>query len=126
FGDSYKAPPKEAAKDKGLACEVSLSTKKKGRIVAITAEDIQKRKNDVNARITLLLALPDEPQLRFGKYDYAKELWEPEQPTKEKVLEQMRVQLARDLEAKFAQENKPATKTEKRNFYMSILRSNAD
>nr|GEX12328.1 ribonuclease H-like domain, reverse transcriptase, RNA-dependent DNA polymerase [Tanacetum cinerariifolium] len=130
---------------------------------------------------------------------------EPEQPSKEKVLEQMSIQLARDLEAKFAQEdliireqakreseivrihaetelemmiaeldrsnemvlkylseyeqaavglshdekvelinellmyqrhlaqikkyqaqqNKPATKTERRNFYMSILRSNA-
>nr|GEX68124.1 hypothetical protein [Tanacetum cinerariifolium] len=50
FGDSYKAPPKETAKDKGLAGEVSSSTKKKGRIVAITAEDMQKRKNDVKAR----------------------------------------------------------------------------
>nr|GEX39429.1 hypothetical protein [Tanacetum cinerariifolium] len=46
FGDSYKAPPKETAKDKGLAGEVSSSTKKKGRTVAITAEDMQKRKND--------------------------------------------------------------------------------
>nr|GEV30739.1 ribonuclease H-like domain-containing protein [Tanacetum cinerariifolium] len=46
FGDSYKAPPKETAKDKGLAGEVSASTKKKGRTVAITAEDMQKRKND--------------------------------------------------------------------------------
>nr|GEV28967.1 hypothetical protein [Tanacetum cinerariifolium] len=39
FGDSYKAPPKEAAKDKGPAGEVSSSIKKKGRTVAITAED---------------------------------------------------------------------------------------
>nr|GFD34183.1 ribonuclease H-like domain-containing protein [Tanacetum cinerariifolium] len=46
FGDSYKAPLKETVKDKGLACEVSASTKKKGRTVAITAEDMQKRKND--------------------------------------------------------------------------------
>nr|GEY11628.1 hypothetical protein [Tanacetum cinerariifolium] len=46
FGDSYKAPPEKTAKDKGLAGEVSSSTKKKGRTVAITAEDIQKRKND--------------------------------------------------------------------------------
>nr|GFC92100.1 hypothetical protein [Tanacetum cinerariifolium] len=76
FGDSYKAPPKETVKDKGPAGKVSYSTKKKGRIVAITAEDMQKRKNDVKARTTLLLALPDEHQLRFSKYDSAKELWE--------------------------------------------------
>nr|GEX19522.1 hypothetical protein [Tanacetum cinerariifolium] len=75
FGDSYKAPSEETAKDKGLAGEVSSSTKKKGRTVAITAEDMQKRKNDVKARTTLLLALPDEHQLRFNKYDSAKELW---------------------------------------------------
>nr|GEZ23938.1 ribonuclease H-like domain-containing protein [Tanacetum cinerariifolium] len=50
FGNSYKAPPKETTKDKGLAGEVYASIKKKGRIVAITAKDI--------------------------KYDSAKELWE--------------------------------------------------
>nr|GEV73840.1 hypothetical protein [Tanacetum cinerariifolium] len=44
FGDSYKAPPEETAKDKGPAGEVSSSTKKKGRTVAITTEDMQKRK----------------------------------------------------------------------------------
>ncbi|GKA48422.1 putative ribonuclease H-like domain-containing protein, partial [Tanacetum coccineum] len=52
------------------------SAKKKGRTVAITAKDIQKRKNDVKARTTLLLALPNEHQLRFSKYKTAKELWE--------------------------------------------------
>ncbi|GJR92805.1 hypothetical protein Tco_0264979 [Tanacetum coccineum] len=52
------------------------SAKKKGRTVAITAEDMQKRKNDVKARTTLLLALSDEHQLRFSKYDTTKELWE--------------------------------------------------
>nr|GEV52237.1 hypothetical protein [Tanacetum cinerariifolium] len=76
FGDPYKAPPEETAKDKGLAGEVSASTKIKGIIVAITAEDMQKKKNDVKARTTLLLALLDEHQLRFNKYDTAKELWE--------------------------------------------------
>nr|GEZ67808.1 hypothetical protein [Tanacetum cinerariifolium] len=76
FGDSYKAPPEETAKDKGPTGEVSSSTKKKGRTVAITAEDMQKRKNDVKARTTLLLALPNEHQLRFSKYDTAKALWE--------------------------------------------------
>nr|GEZ54995.1 ribonuclease H-like domain-containing protein [Tanacetum cinerariifolium] len=37
---------------------------------------MQKRINDVKARTTLLLALPDEHQLRFSKYETAKELWE--------------------------------------------------
>ncbi|GKA10624.1 hypothetical protein Tco_0690057, partial [Tanacetum coccineum] len=72
FGDSYKAPPEETGK--GVTGEGSA--KKKGRTVAITVEDMQKRRNDVKARTTLLLALPDEHQLRFSKYDNAKELWE--------------------------------------------------
>nr|GEU91770.1 hypothetical protein [Tanacetum cinerariifolium] len=50
--------------------------RRQGRIVAITTKDMQKRRNDVNARTTLLLALPDEHQLRFSKYETAKELWE--------------------------------------------------
>ncbi|GJU01863.1 reverse transcriptase domain-containing protein [Tanacetum coccineum] len=49
FGDSYKPLQKKQAK---------------------------KRRNDVKARTTLLLALLDEHQLRFSKYDNAKELWE--------------------------------------------------
>nr|GFD00527.1 ribonuclease H-like domain-containing protein [Tanacetum cinerariifolium] len=36
---------------------------------------MQKKKNDVKARTTLLLYLPDEHQLRFSKYKTAKELW---------------------------------------------------
>nr|GEU50256.1 hypothetical protein [Tanacetum cinerariifolium] len=56
FGDSYKAPPEETGK--GPASE--SSAKKKGMTVAITTEDMQKRRNDVKARATLLLALPDE------------------------------------------------------------------
>nr|GEV95824.1 hypothetical protein [Tanacetum cinerariifolium] len=43
--------------------------KKKGRTVTLTTDDIQKRKNDVKARTTLLLSLPDEHQLRFSKSD---------------------------------------------------------
>nr|GFC71108.1 ribonuclease H-like domain-containing protein [Tanacetum cinerariifolium] len=43
--------------------------------VTVTAEDMQKRKNDVKARTTLLLSLPDEHQLRFSKYKTAQELW---------------------------------------------------
>nr|GEU42030.1 hypothetical protein [Tanacetum cinerariifolium] len=72
FDDSYKAPPEEIGK--GPANE--SSTRNKGRIVAITTKDMHKRRNDVKARTTLLLALPDEHQLRFSKYETAKEVWE--------------------------------------------------
>ncbi|GJT17979.1 hypothetical protein Tco_0876685 [Tanacetum coccineum] len=72
FGDSYKAPPEETGK--GVTGEGFA--KKKGMTVAITVEDMQKWRNDVNARTTLLLALPDEHQLRFNKYKNDKELWE--------------------------------------------------
>nr|GEU66829.1 ribonuclease H-like domain-containing protein [Tanacetum cinerariifolium] len=71
FGDSYQAPPEETGK--GSASE--SFTKKKGRTFTITIEDMQKRRNDVKARTTLLLALPDEHQLRFSKYKTAQELW---------------------------------------------------
>nr|GEV46101.1 reverse transcriptase domain-containing protein [Tanacetum cinerariifolium] len=67
---SYGDPPA----GKGPASE--SSTKKKGRTIAITKKDMQKRRNDVKERTTLLLALPDEHQLRFSKYETAKELWE--------------------------------------------------
>nr|GEU63852.1 putative ribonuclease H-like domain-containing protein [Tanacetum cinerariifolium] len=60
FGDSYKAPPEETGK--GPASE--SSARKKGRTVAITTEDMQKRKNDVKIRTTLMLALPNEYQQR--------------------------------------------------------------
>nr|GEU65693.1 putative ribonuclease H-like domain-containing protein [Tanacetum cinerariifolium] len=72
FGDSYKALPVETSKG---PASVSFA-KKKGRTVAITTEDMQKRRNDVKARTTLLLALADEHQLRFSKYETVKELWE--------------------------------------------------
>nr|GEY25615.1 ribonuclease H-like domain-containing protein [Tanacetum cinerariifolium] len=72
FSDSYKAPPEETCK--GPASE--SSTKKKGKTVVITTEDMHKRRNDVKARKTLLLALPDKHQLRFSKYETAQELWE--------------------------------------------------
>nr|GEV40422.1 hypothetical protein [Tanacetum cinerariifolium] len=83
FGDSYKAPPEETGK--GPASE--SSAKKKGRTIVITTEDMLKRKNDVKARTTLLLALPDEHQLRLSKNETAKELWEAIQKTFE-TLEQ--------------------------------------
>nr|GEV25756.1 hypothetical protein [Tanacetum cinerariifolium] len=62
FGDSYKAPQEEIGK--GPASE--SSAKKNGRTIVITTEDMQKRRNDVKVRTTLLLALPDEHQLRFN------------------------------------------------------------
>nr|GEU71237.1 hypothetical protein [Tanacetum cinerariifolium] len=71
FGDSYQSPPEETSK--GSTSESSI--KKKGRTVALTIEDMQKRRNDVKARTTLMLALPDEHQLRFSKYETAQELW---------------------------------------------------
>nr|GFA54484.1 hypothetical protein [Tanacetum cinerariifolium] len=62
FGDSYVVPTNNTA-------TVSISegtVTKKGRTVSLTTEDIQKRINDVKARTTLLLALPDEHQLRLS------------------------------------------------------------
>nr|GFA10523.1 hypothetical protein [Tanacetum cinerariifolium] len=45
-----------------------------GRTITPTTEDIQKKKNDVKARTTLLLSLPDEHQLTFSKYKTTREL----------------------------------------------------
>nr|GEY82557.1 hypothetical protein [Tanacetum cinerariifolium] len=64
--------PQEAL---GTSSASEGSAKKKGRTVAVTTEDMQKRRNDVKARTTLLLALFDEHQLRFSKYKTAQELW---------------------------------------------------
>nr|GEW74975.1 hypothetical protein [Tanacetum cinerariifolium] len=69
FGDSYKAPTSTNPADS-----------RTGRTVTPTPEDMQKKKNDkkkndVKARTTLLLSLPDEHQLRFSKYKTARELW---------------------------------------------------
>nr|GEX05172.1 hypothetical protein [Tanacetum cinerariifolium] len=66
FGDSYQVPQEDGAS--------KSSVKKKGRTVAVTIEDMQKRRNDVKVRTTLLLALPDEHQLKFSKYKTAQEL----------------------------------------------------
>nr|GEX87041.1 hypothetical protein [Tanacetum cinerariifolium] len=56
FGDSYKVP---------TTTDPNNTTTKKddeqsGRTVTITTEDMQRKKNDVKARTTLLLSLPDE------------------------------------------------------------------
>nr|GEY50599.1 hypothetical protein [Tanacetum cinerariifolium] len=66
FGDSYKVPTNFDPVD---------SRTKDGRTVTVTTDDMQKKKNDVKARTTLLLSLPDEHQLRFSKYKTARELW---------------------------------------------------
>nr|GFC77340.1 hypothetical protein [Tanacetum cinerariifolium] len=74
FGDYYEVPVSAAST--AITDTTSDGTsKKKGRTVTVTAEDMQKRKNDVKARTTLLLSLPDEHQLRFSKYKTAQELW---------------------------------------------------
>nr|GEW15558.1 reverse transcriptase domain-containing protein [Tanacetum cinerariifolium] len=57
------------------AITITQRLMEQGRTVAITTEDMQKRRNDVKARTTLLLALPDEHQLRFSKYKTTQELW---------------------------------------------------
>nr|GFA73229.1 hypothetical protein [Tanacetum cinerariifolium] len=51
------------------------SGSKSRRTVTLTAKYMQKKKNDVKARTTLLLSLSDEHQLRFIKYKTARELW---------------------------------------------------
>nr|GEV12893.1 hypothetical protein [Tanacetum cinerariifolium] len=94
FRDSYKAPKDEVA----TGSTTEGTGKKKGRTVALTTKYMQKRRNDVKARTTLLLALPDEHQLRFNKYKTAQELWaaslktfggnEATKKTKENLLKQ--------------------------------------
>nr|GEX94548.1 ribonuclease H-like domain-containing protein [Tanacetum cinerariifolium] len=51
------------------------TSEKKERTVTVTADNMQRMKNDVKARTTLLLSLHDEHQLRFSKYKTAQELW---------------------------------------------------
>nr|GEY51330.1 hypothetical protein [Tanacetum cinerariifolium] len=53
--DSYKVPINSNPVD---------SRTNDGRTVTVTTDDMQKKKNDVKARTTLLLSLPDEHQLR--------------------------------------------------------------
>nr|GEY98106.1 ribonuclease H-like domain-containing protein [Tanacetum cinerariifolium] len=71
FGDSYKVPTTTNLDNATMRKDDEQS----GITVTITIEDMQRKKNDVNARTTLLLSLPDEHQLRFSKYKTAKELW---------------------------------------------------
>nr|GEW69920.1 ribonuclease H-like domain-containing protein [Tanacetum cinerariifolium] len=71
FIDSYKVPTNTAIDNTTTRKDDEQS----GRIVTITTEDMQRKKNDVKARTTLLLSLLDENQLRFSKYKTEKELW---------------------------------------------------
>nr|GEX60834.1 hypothetical protein [Tanacetum cinerariifolium] len=71
FEDSYEAPANAIT----IGTASDGTGKKKGRTVTLTVDDMQKRKNDVKARTTLPLSLPDEHQLRFSKYKTAQELW---------------------------------------------------
>nr|GEU34418.1 hypothetical protein [Tanacetum cinerariifolium] len=66
FGDSYVVPANTTDTTGG---------DKSGRTLTLTAEDMQRKKNDVKARTNLLLSLPDEHQLQFSKYKTARELW---------------------------------------------------
>nr|GEX76962.1 hypothetical protein [Tanacetum cinerariifolium] len=59
--------PRDVATTTGTASDGT--GKKKGMKVTLTTYDMQKRKNNVKGRITLLLSLPDKHQLRFIKGD---------------------------------------------------------
>nr|GEU98747.1 hypothetical protein [Tanacetum cinerariifolium] len=63
-GDSYEVPA-TAVSTATTDTSSDETGKKKGKTVTVTAEYMQKRKNDVKERTTLLLSLPDEHQLRF-------------------------------------------------------------
>nr|GEV67196.1 hypothetical protein [Tanacetum cinerariifolium] len=65
FRDSYEVP---ASTSSTMTTDTTSGEtgKKSGRTVTLTAEDVQKKKNDAKARTTLLLSLPDEQQLRFN------------------------------------------------------------
>nr|GEZ82490.1 ribonuclease H-like domain-containing protein [Tanacetum cinerariifolium] len=59
FDDSYKVPTNTDPDD----TTTKRDADQPGRTVTFTTEDMQKKKNDVKARTTLLLSLPDEHQL---------------------------------------------------------------
>nr|GEY70276.1 hypothetical protein [Tanacetum cinerariifolium] len=61
FEDSYEVPENNPS----TMTTSTTSGEKSGRMVTLTTEDMLKKKNDVKARTTLLLSLPDEHQLGF-------------------------------------------------------------
>nr|GFB16596.1 hypothetical protein [Tanacetum cinerariifolium] len=67
FRDSYTVPANSPSTTTTDTTSGESSTKS-GRTVTLTAEDMQKKKNAVKARTTLLLSLPNEHQLRFTKH----------------------------------------------------------
>nr|GEU35822.1 hypothetical protein [Tanacetum cinerariifolium] len=72
--DSYSVPVNSSSTTTTDTTSGETGTKSE-RTVTLTAKDMQKKKNDVKARTTLLLSLPGEHQLRFSKYKTARELW---------------------------------------------------
>nr|GEV89914.1 hypothetical protein [Tanacetum cinerariifolium] len=58
FGDSYKVPTNTDPDN----MTTRKDNEQSGRTITITTEDMQRKKNDVKARTTLLLSLPDEHQ----------------------------------------------------------------
>nr|GEV32053.1 hypothetical protein [Tanacetum cinerariifolium] len=74
FGDSSEVPVNDPSTTTTNTTSGEARTKS-GRTITLTTEDMQKKKNDVKVRTTLLLFLPDEHQLRFSKYKTARELW---------------------------------------------------
>nr|GEY18818.1 hypothetical protein [Tanacetum cinerariifolium] len=70
FGDSYEAP--QVVADTRSASEGS--TKKREELLQLLLK-ICRRGEMMSKREQLLLALPDEHQLRFSKYKTAQELW---------------------------------------------------
>nr|GEV01427.1 hypothetical protein [Tanacetum cinerariifolium] len=78
--DLSVTPPKWVAAEKGVADTSSEADLLIPRVIT-TLEDPDlsfqqvRKKNDVKARTTLLLSLPDEHQLRFSKYKTAREFW---------------------------------------------------
>nr|GEV41673.1 putative polyprotein [Tanacetum cinerariifolium] len=76
FRDSYKAPENNPSTTTTSTMTTSTTSgDKSGRMVTLTTEDMQKKKNDVKSRTTLRISLLDEHQLRFSKHKTAKELW---------------------------------------------------
>nr|GEX76769.1 putative reverse transcriptase domain-containing protein [Tanacetum cinerariifolium] len=74
FRDSYVVPTSVTSTET-IETTSDRTSKKKGMTVTVTADDMQRRKNDVKARTALLLSLPNEHQQRFSKYKTAQELW---------------------------------------------------
>nr|GEW26453.1 hypothetical protein [Tanacetum cinerariifolium] len=69
FGDSYTVPANSSSTTTTDTTSGETSTKS-GRTLILTVEDMQKKNNDVKARTTLLLSLPDEYQLRFSQLQF--------------------------------------------------------